>query len=245
MPKETDLNEPDPDQPGPDHEKQQATVAPEQGDQGPGCMPAVMAAAVLMGIIGFVTCGFSTWLLFQQRSEMALRTLRGNVIPQIEQGLHQPETKAKVVEELTRFADDLARGKYDDAQAAGAMSRLIRIPIFQWGEIQAIETFLQKHQDDSYAESRKQLSRLQRAVQMGQAVAMDFEDVLTPARIADSDAPTGYLLKQPLDTESVAEVIQRAKLVADRSEVPDELFENVALETIIRDELQKGINAGK
>ncbi len=74
---------------------------------------------------------------------------------------------------------------------------------------------------------------------------MDFEDVLDPARIADSDAPTGKILKRPLDMETIAEVVQRAKLVADRSEVPDELFENIPLESIIRDELQKGINSGK
>ena len=39
----------------------------ESSDEGPGWMPAIMAATVLMGIIGFVICAFSTWILFQQR----------------------------------------------------------------------------------------------------------------------------------------------------------------------------------
>jgi hypothetical protein len=221
------------------------TIDPESIDEGPGCMPAIMASVVLMGIIGFVTCSISTWWLFQQRSEMALRTVRGDVIPKVEQGLLRPETKAQVVDELSSFADDLERGEFENWQAAGAMTRLIRVPIYQWGEIQAIEAFLEKNQDESYSDSIKQLSRLQRAVQMGQAVAIDFEDVLEPARVADPSGPTGFALRQPLDLETIAKVVLRAKLVADRSEVPDERFENIHLESIVRDEIKQGISIGK
>ena len=211
-------------------------------DEGPGCMPAILASAVLMGIIGFVICAFSAWVLFQQRTELALRTLRGSVIPQVEQGLLEPDTKRRVVSELTTLADDLERGKYEDWQAAGAMTRLIRVPIFQWGQIQAIQAHLEKNQGDSYEESVKQLSRLLRAAELGKAVAIDFEDVLEPARIADPEAPTGYALDQPLDDQQVAEVVQRAKLVADRSEVPDQSFGDVPLDAIIRSEIERGVS---
>jgi hypothetical protein len=171
--------------------------------------------------------------------------VRGDVIPNVEQGLLRPETKAQVVDELSSFADDLERGEFENWQASGAMTRLIRVPIYQWGEIQAIEAFLEKNQDASYSDSIKQLSRLQRAVQMGQAVAIDFENVLEPARVDDPRGPTGKALRQPLDLESVAKVVERAKLVADRSEVPDERFENIHLESIVRDEIKQGISIGK
>ena len=211
-------------------------------DEGPGCMPAIMASVVLMGIVGFVFCGFTTWILFQQRTELAIRTLRGSVIPQVEQGLLDPETKNLVVAELTDLADDLERGKHEDWQAAGAMNRLIRVPIYQWGQIHAIEAHLENNQNDAYAESIKQLSRLQRAVELGKANAIDFEDVLKPARVPDPEAPTGFALDQPLSDQQVADVVERAKLVADRSEVPDQLFQNVKLEAIVHAEIERGLS---
>ena len=215
-------------------------------NQGPGCLPAIMASVVLMGMIGFITCAFLTWVLFQQRTEMALRTLRGNVIPQVEQGLMEPVEKKSVVNQLTSFADDLERGKYEDWQAAGVMTRLmIRVPIYQWGEVQAVEAYLNQNQDEPNAESIKQLSRLRRAAELGQANAMDFEDVLQPVRIEDSDGPTGFALKLPLDAVGVAEVVQRAKLVADRAEVPDESFEGIKLDSILRREIESGIREGE
>ncbi len=232
------------------HEKSESDISAQQvtsgpadsGDEGAGCMPAIMASVVLMGMTGFVVCAFSTWILFQQRRELALRTLRGSVIPQVEQGLLEPETKGLVVAELKDLADDLERGKYEDWQAAGAMTRLIRVPIFQWGQIQAIEAYLEKNQNDSFADSKKQLSRLQRAVELGKANAIDFEDILQPARVADPDAPTGYALKQPLNDEDVADVVLRAKLVADRSEVPDQTFDDINLEVIVRREIEHGLS---
>lgn len=214
-------------------------------DNGPGCMPAIMASVVLMGMIGFITCSFLTWVLFQQRSEMALRTLRGSVIPLVEQGRMEPSEKQSVVGQLKTFADDLERGKYEDWQAAGVMTRLmIRVPIYQWGDIQVVEAFLQQNQQASTAESIKQLSRLRRAAELGLANAMDFEEVLKPIRIEDPNGPTGFELNLPLDDAGVAEVIQRAKLVADRAEVPDELFEDIKLDSILRREIENGLREG-
>lgn len=217
-------------------------VEPERYDEGPGWMPAIMAGTVMLGIVGFISCAFSTWFLYQQRTEMALRTLQGSVIPYVEQGLLDPDTKQNVVGELTSLANDLERGMYENWQAAGAMSQLIRIPIYQWGEIQAIEAFLKNEPDDSDSESLKQLSRLKRSVELGLAISVDFEHILDPVRVRDPDGPTGFTLKQPMDDEAVAEVVERAKLVADRSEIPDELFENIRLESIVGREIERGIS---
>ena len=211
-------------------------------DEGPGCMPAVLASVVLMGIVGFVFLAFTTWILWQQRTELAIRTLRGSVIPQVEQGLLDPETKNLIVDELTELADDMERGKYENGQSAGAMNRLIRVPIFQWGQIHAIEAQLEDNKNEAYGESIKQLSRLQRAVELGKANAIDFEDVLAPARVPDPEAPTGYALDQPLSDQQVADVVERAKLVADRSEIPDQLFQDVRLDAIVRAEIERGLS---
>jgi hypothetical protein len=229
--------------------EQPATDLPADGgraaDDGPGCLPAVMAACVLLGIVAFVSCGASTWFLFQQRSAFAIRTLRGSVIPQVEQGRLQPETKRQALAQLESFAADLERGKYENWQAAGAMSQLILVPLYAWGDVQAIEIFLQAAQTPAQAESLKQLSRLQRAAEVGKANAIDFEEVLAPARVPDPEAATGSRLQQPLSAAAVADVIQRAKLVADRAQVPDQRFETVPLDSLIRDAIEQGVSEGR
>ena len=52
-------------------------------------------------------------------------------------------------------------------------------------------------------------------------------------------------MKLPLDAMGVAEVVQRAKLVADRAEVPDESFEGIKLDSILRREIESGIREGE
>ena len=49
----------------------------QEDNQGPGWLPALMAGSVILGIAGFICCGVSTWVLFQKRTELAVRTLRG------------------------------------------------------------------------------------------------------------------------------------------------------------------------
>ena len=58
----------------PSNETRDPSEEPEV-DHGPGWLPAVMAAVVLMGIVGCILCAFTTWVLFQKRTELAIRTL--------------------------------------------------------------------------------------------------------------------------------------------------------------------------
>jgi hypothetical protein len=122
---------------------------------------------------------------------------------------------------------------------------LILVPLYAWGDVQAIEIFLQAAQTPAQAESLKQLSRLQRAAEVGKANAIDFEEVLAPARVPDPEAATGSRLQQPLSAAAVADVIQRAKLVADRAQVPDQRFETVPLDSLIRDAIEQGVSEGR
>ena len=53
-------------------------------EQGPGWLPALMAGGVLLGIFGFIFCGVSTWVLFQKRTQLAIRALKGAYVTELE-----------------------------------------------------------------------------------------------------------------------------------------------------------------
>jgi hypothetical protein len=216
----------------------------EADDEGPGWMPAILAGTLLMGIVGFIVCAFSTWVLFQKRTEFAIRTLKGSYVLQLEQSLLDPESKSAVVKEIKGLIADLERGKYENWQAAGIMQRLQRLPVIQWGELQAIEAFLKKEAGDEQAGQIEQLSRLRRAVEMGMVTSFDVEDVLQPVRLPDPNAATGSQLVQPLSKEQVSEVVHRARLAADRAAVPNQHFDGIRIESIVRSEIERGASEG-
>lgn len=222
----------------------------DPGEDGPGWMPAILAGTVLMGIIGFIVCAFSTWILFQQRTEFAIRTLRGSYITEIEQSLLDPATKSIVVKEIETLAADMERGKYENWQAAGVMQRLQRLPVLQWGELQAIDSFLNKSVAEGQADGEaveeaadglRQLSRLRRSVELSKSTSFEFEDVLQPVRVSES---SGHQLVQPLTMELVREVVHRARLAADQANIPDQSFDNVQIESIVRREIELGASEG-
>ncbi|TWU43190.1 hypothetical protein Q31b_22280 [Novipirellula aureliae] len=213
-------------------------------DPGPGWLPAILAATMLMAIVGFITCGVSTYFLFQKRGELAVRTLDGNLIPTIEQSRIEPDQKAELVERLKEFSAEIARGNVENWQAAGVMQRLQRIPIYQWGELSAVEAFARSNwEGEEQANALKQISRLRRSVELAQSTVFDVEDVLTPVHQTD-DGAYGRSLITPLTTKAVADVVKRATLVADRSEVPDEPFETIRIDVIVQREIEKGIAEG-
>ncbi|WP_372726019.1 hypothetical protein [Novipirellula sp.] len=218
-------------------------AAPTAEEQGPGWMPAILAATLLMGMAGFIFCGVSTWFLFQKRGEMAVRTIRGSYIPDIEQSRLSPEQKKLIVKRLETFAGSVERKEYENWQASGVMQRLQRLPVLQWGELAAVESFVQQQDEGDTEESLKQISRLRRATELDKATSFDFEDVLSPVH-EPADNALGRQLMQPLTNAAVNEVIVRAKLVADRSEVPDEMFTDIAIDAIVQEQINAGIAAG-
>ncbi|GAA4472509.1 hypothetical protein [Novipirellula rosea] len=218
-------------------------AAPTAEEQGPGWMPAILAATLLMGMAGFIFCGVSTWFLFQKRGEMAVRTIRGSYIPDIEQSRLSPEQKKLIVKRLETFAGSVERKEFENWQASGVMQRLQRLPVLQWGELAAVESFVQQQDEGDTEESLKQISRLRRATELDKATSFDFEDVLSPVH-EPADNALGRQLMQPLTNAAVNEVIVRAKLVADRSEVPDEMFTDIAIDAIVQEQINAGIAEG-
>ncbi len=222
--------------------------SPEEGnarlDQGPGWLPAIMAGTLLMGILGFIFCAFSTWVLFQKRTELAIRTLKGAYVTELEQSLLEPETKTRVVEEIRSLIVEMEGGKYEDWQSAAIMQRLQRLPVLQWGQLQAVQSFVEKSQSEDKPTQLRELSRLERAVEIGKVTSFDFQDVLDPVLRADPGSSSGYELVRPLQPETVADVVLRAKLVADRAGVPDEDFSDVDLAKIVAKEIDEGAAVG-
>lgn len=213
-------------------------------DEGPGWMPAILAGTLLLGIFGFVFCAFSTWILFQKRTELAVRTLRGTYITEVEQSLLDPESKIAVVKEVKELADDMERGKYEDWQSAAVMQRLQRLPVIQWGELEAIEAFLKKNAHNSAEQQIQELSRLRRAVELGKATSFDLEDILKPVRESDPASSNGHRLINPLTEAAIRDTLQRAKLLSDRAGVPEELFDDVDIDAIVRREIEVAAREG-
>ncbi len=216
--------------------------APSEGD-GPGWMPIVVATTLLLGILVFIGCGVATWVLFGKRTELAIRTLRSTYIPEVEQSLIQPDEKRAAVDQLEELALDLERGKYENWQAGGVMQRLVRLPVLQWGELSAIEAFIQKDFGDDSVDAITQLARLRRAVELDKATSVDFEDVLKPALVVD-DSSLGRSLREKLTRAVAEDVVQRAKLVADRCGVPKQDFPDVKIDAMIRRQIEAGLREG-
>jgi hypothetical protein len=216
-------------------------------DDGPGCMPAVMAATVLMGITFFIFCAFSTWVLYQKRTELATRTLTEAYLPELEQSLLEPDSKAAVMATIQELAEDMQRGKLEDWQSAGVMQRLQRLPVLQWGDLQAVEAFIVKSgSDDQSSGAKLQFDRLRFAVSDGRATSFDFVEVLSPVQIEVSSLPSGRRLMQPLELDAAMDVVKRAELVADREQVPTEPVDlkAVRIESIMQAEIEAGIREG-
>ncbi|MDA8744076.1 hypothetical protein N9N28_05535 [Rubripirellula amarantea] len=214
-------------------------------DDGPGCMPAILAATALTGILGFVLCGFTTWVLFQKRTEMAVRTLRNAYVPELEQSLLDPDSKQGVIKQIKQLIGDMERGKYEDWQSAGVMQRLQRLPVLQWGDLQAVESFIAKAgSKDQATEAKRQFDRLRLAVRDGRATSFDFYDVLKPAQVDDPSASTGRRVMSPLKLEPALEVVPLARLLADREQVTADPTENVSIEAIVKAEIEAGLKDG-
>src|SRR5690606_14662621 len=136
--------------------------------EGPGCLPAVLAATLLLGIVLFITFGFSAWLIFQKRGDLAVRTLRATIIPELEQSRLAPEDKQAVVGELS-------------GPAGGIMQRLITSPLMRWADLLSVQRWAAANLPANQAEhAEQQISRFFRAVELDRVVARDIHDVLAP-----------------------------------------------------------------
>ncbi|MFG0267598.1 MAG: hypothetical protein ACF8AM_20970 [Rhodopirellula sp. JB055] len=230
------------DSSSPSTNSDETTNTPEQ--QEPGCMPIVIACTLLMGIVSFVFCGVTTWVLFQKRTEVAVRTLVGYV-DVIEQSLLPPDEKKSVIDQLETTIKEMQAEDYPQEKASAVMQRLVRLPIPQYGELDVIDAYIEDHfEGDERDNGLKQISRLRRAIDRGKATVIDVNDVLLPATQVDTTHPLGRVLKQPLADEQVRDVVERAKLVGDRDDLADQFFERKPIDQILERELKAASSQG-
>ena len=209
-----------------------AGSAPEvRGTDAVGCFPAVMAASVLMGIAMFITFAFATWLIFQKRGDLAVRTIRATIVSELEQSRLDAKTKSEVISQLRFLADDIEAGRVEDKQAVNVLQQLLQSPLLRWGDLTALDEWVKANGSaDEAASFHRDCTRFFRAAELGKANAADLQDILAPV----SEAPPGaylYKLKTEIEPADWAEVQTRCRIIAKRAEVPDQVFDDVLLTT--------------
>jgi hypothetical protein len=203
----------------------------------------MLAGLLLMGIFCFVCCGFSTWWLFQQQGALAERTLTNTYIPEIENSRLNPEDKQLILVQLENFGEQLRGRQLENWQAAGVMQRLVRLPVLEWGDLQAVQQRLEENADD-HAEALKHVSRLFRAVELDQITAVDMEGILEPVLRDDATPEQRRTLVDPIPIDAALDVAERARIAADRSKVPDQAFDEIQLSKVIRRQIDAGLTQG-
>ena len=123
------------------------------------------------------------------------------------------------------------------------MTRLIRSPVFQWGDLSAIEAFVKSQPDAFEPGALTHLSRLRQAADIDKAVAIDFDYALESVLVYD-DSIRRQSLKEPLDVESVAQVVSRCKEVADRFGINGTINDDVWIDKILKRQIDAGIEKG-
>ena len=220
-------------------------VREPDADEGPGCLPGILAAGALILILLFVICGVSTWWLFQQRTELAVRSLRGSVIPELQQSGLAPDEKHEVIAQLRQVIEQAEAGQLEDWQASGIMERLNRTPLLQWGDLAALQALIE--QSDAFTDAEReqavrQFSRLRRAAQLRRAGSVEMHNVLEP--VLTGNAPEERpRLNRDAPADAMGEAVERAKRIADREDIPDQTFD-VSLAEIVREDVQQGLTTG-
>lgn len=215
-------------------------------DEGPGWLPAIMAATVLMGIAGFIFCGVTTWFLFQKRTELAARTIEAYQVD-LDQSYLDPETKTEVVEVISRLGKDLQGGRYENWQSAGILQRLQRVPVLQWGRLQAVIAFYRTQSDatpEQIATIDQDVSRLLRAIEIGQVTSFDLQDVLEPVQVPDPNSSNGFRMIQPMKLAAAKDVIERIQILAAQAKIPEQTYPDIKLESIVKTAIEEGAEKG-
>ncbi len=209
------------------------SASDQRGTDSVGCFPAVLAASLLMGIAMFVMFAFAAYVIFQKRGDLAVRTLRGTIVSELEQSRLEAETKADVIAQLQGLADDIEAQRVSDKQAVDVLQQLLQSPLMRWGDLTALDAWVKANADAEQAASfHRDCTRFFRAAELGKANAADLQDILAPV---SEEASGAYLqkLKAKIEPADWAEVQTRCRIVATRAGVPDQDFDEVLLEQIV------------
>ena len=215
-------------------------------DEGPGCLPAFLAIGALLLMFMFVACGFGAWYIYQQRTELAVRTLEGYVIPELEQSGLEPDERGQAIASIRGVIEQAREGKLEDWQASGIMERLNRMPLLEWGDLETVEALIANSDQFTAAEKTeaiKQFSRLRRAAELEEVTAVDFAGDVLDGVYGDTDASGRARINRQATTEQLRQAVTEAQRVADRVGVPDQLFD-VSLNELLDKQIELGKSEG-
>ncbi|MEM0925866.1 MAG: hypothetical protein AAGJ83_07500, partial [Planctomycetota bacterium] len=97
--------------------------------------------------------------------------------------------------------------------------------------------------DDFADDATVQFDRLRAGVADGDVVSIDFTHILSPVLQGNEPGSEAALVDE-LRTDSVQEVVDRARRVADRAEVVDEPKSDTGIDTLVRRQIAAGIKDG-
>ncbi|MEL6110867.1 MAG: hypothetical protein AAFU85_33085 [Planctomycetota bacterium] len=212
-------------------------------DEGPGCLPAILAASVLLGIFSLVICAGGTWYIYQHREVIAFQSLREGFIPGLEQSFLEPEEKAETVKLLDDLCDEIERGNVESSQASAAMERITALPMFEWGLVRAVEAFARAKPDEFSDDDLMQFRRIRRGAELGKLRSIDFRHILETVTQAERSFSQMALI-EPLQLDAVQQVVERARKMADRSQVAADPQSDPTLDTILRRQIETGLEKG-
>ena len=129
------------------------------------------------------------------------------------------------------------------------MQRIQRLPVVQWGDLQAIEAFLRnpKSQDlsaEDREQGQRQLSRVRRAVELDKVTSFDFQVILKPVHQASNSSRVGSELINPLQATQVLQFVDQAEALADRAGVPNEDYPDIQISVLLKREVELGVSEG-
>ena len=222
-------------------------AAPDDDQEG-GCSgwaQAIIAISLLVLMVFFITCAVGTWYLYQQRGEMALATMKGALIPHLEQSSLDPAEKAATIGELQRFMRRAREEQLEPWQVAGVMQRLYRAPLLSWGDLQRTAAIIRDREtigEDGRNDAQRDISRLMRGAELGEVTQLDMLSIFEPISSKENNEAGYTLIDQPSDA-ALAEFIHRVGLVAKRADVPEKTYE-VQLADVVRRLIDAGTTDG-
>jgi hypothetical protein len=209
-----------------------------------GWAPALVAMAMLLIGMMILGCVGITIYLFQNRGVLAARTLRGELVPAMEQSQLQPEDKKEVLRLLNEVIQKIESQQMDNDQVSGLMQRLLRLGPLEWSDCQAVQALIQQRSwpEQEKADAIQSISRALRALESDKAMGQDLEQMLASVQVP-ADNPYGRKLNLNPSDEALRDVATRAKSIGDAHQIPMKTFE-IRFADMTRRAIENAIDQG-
>ncbi len=184
-------------------------------------------AIALLSLVGLmVALCAGAWTVMQRSAELAAGSLRSQYIPMVEQSMLAPETKTAAVRQLETLRGRLESKQIDPSNARLLMGALVKLPIVQWGDIDAVLVQVNAREgfdQEARAKAGRTIERLKRGAEMDRITSYDFENVLIPVTVVDK-SPRGRHFDLAATDDAIRETLKRAEQAVLEAKIPDEAY---------------------